>query len=60
MPVSGPMPEELRTYRLLNLGLTLTEIEDAAACRLDELLAIDEIVKETSSGGTKQPHGSRR
>jgi len=52
LPVSGPLPEEVRTLRLLDLGLSLTEIEQTSACRLDELLALDAIRKEAEHAGS--------
>jgi len=44
--VSGQLPEEVRTLRLLDLGVSLSEIDGASAMRLDELLALDHIRKE--------------
>jgi len=44
--VSGQLPEEVRTLRLLDLGVSLSEIDGASAMRLDELLALDSIRKE--------------
>lgn len=38
------LPAELPTYRLVKLGLSLNEIDDASALRCDKLLAIDEAV----------------
>ena len=48
MPVSGLLPEEVRTLRLLDLGVSLSEIDSAPAVRLDELLALDSIRKEVT------------
>jgi hypothetical protein len=56
------MPEEVRTLRLLDLGVSLTEIDDAAATRLDELLRLDEIRKaavNAGSGGRVDREGER-
>lgn len=50
------MPDEVRTLRLLDLGISLTEIDEASAVRLDELLALDQIRKETEHAD----QGSRR
>ena len=49
--MSGPLPDELRTLRLLDLGLSLSEIDGASALRLDELLALDAIRREAANGG---------
>lgn len=46
LPVSGHLPDEIRTLRLLDLGISLTEIDGAPAVLLDELLALDSIRKE--------------
>lgn len=45
------MPAELRTYRLLALGLSLSEIDDASALRLDALLRVDDAIKEADRAG---------
>jgi hypothetical protein len=39
----------VRTLHLLDLGLSLTEIDDASALRLDELLELDRIRKEAEA-----------
>jgi hypothetical protein len=49
LPVSGELPEEVRTLRLLELGVSLSEIDQAPAVLLDELLALDRIRKEAEN-----------
>ena len=46
--MSGLLPEEVRTLRLLDMGVSLSEIDNISATRLDELLALDAIRKEHS------------
>lgn len=51
------MPEEVRTLRLLDLGVSLAEIDSAPAMRLDELLRLDAIRKEAESAGARGVDG---
>lgn len=43
--MSGPLPAETETYRLLQMGLSLSEADDIPAERAAELVAIDNIYK---------------
>lgn len=43
----GSLPDEFRTWKLLSMGVSLTEQETAPAVRLDWLLAIDGVMGET-------------
>lgn len=40
------LPDHLREYQLVKLGLSILEIEEAPAMLCDELLAIDSAIAE--------------
>lgn len=50
MPVNGPLPDELETYYLIQVGLSLDEADSVSHERAQELLAIHRIVKKAEAG----------